>query len=173
MNRVLIIEDEGIAASRLIGLLMEIDPNFQLIGQVDSVKSAIDWFQQNDAPDLAFFDIQLADGQSFEIFDAVSVPCPIIFTTAYDQFAIQAFKVNSIDYLLKPITKSDLKGAIEKFKSAKPKAAHYDTTELLQLLSQGTKKYKERFVVKVGEHLKSVLTIEIEAIYSADKTTMR
>lgn len=171
MIRVFIIEDEGIAANRLMALLEELDGSFEIVGLADSIKSAIRWFQENEAPDLAFFDIQLADGKSFEIFDQADVTCPIVFTTAYDQYAIQAFKVNSIDYLLKPISKADLKGAIEKFKSTTTKTVNYDATELLQLLSIDNKKYKERFVVKVGEHLKSVVVSEIGVFLSEERTT--
>jgi len=100
---ILIIEDEGIAADRLVQLLVELDASIEVIARLDSVKSSVKWLAENAEPDLAFFDIQLADGKSFEIFEQANITCPIIFTTAYDQYAIQAFKVNSVDYLLKPM----------------------------------------------------------------------
>lgn len=169
--KVLIVEDEGIAADRLQKLLAELEPTAEVVEHVDSVKSAVRWFQANSSPDLAFFDIQLADGKSFEIFEQVEVKCPIIFTTAYDQYAIQAFKVNSVDYLLKPVPKDDLTQALTKFKSASESTAPIDPNVLMQLLDQSTNKYKERFVVKVGEHLKSVMVADISVIYSEDKST--
>ncbi len=167
---VLIVEDEGIAAERLIDLIRQLEPASTVVGEVDSVKSAVRWFKGNTAPDVAFFDIQLADGHSFEIFDQVNVSCPIIFTTAYDQYAIQAFKVNSVDYLLKPIKKDDLARALQKFKSA-ARQQQPDMTALMALVQQQTQRYKERFVIKVGEHLKTVLTTDVGIFYSQDKAT--
>lgn len=168
--RVLIVEDEGLAADRLGQMIRELQPGAQIAGRADSVKSAVRWFQSEPAPDLAFFDIQLADGLSFEIFEKVHVSCPIIFTTAYDQYAIQAFKVNSIDYLLKPIKKDDLKAALAKFQSLKAPQA-LDVAALAQLLRGSSTTHKERFVIKVGEHLKAVPTQEIQVFYSQDKAT--
>ncbi|MCP4459619.1 MAG: response regulator transcription factor [Cytophagales bacterium] len=170
--KVLIIEDEGIAADRLAQLLLELDTSVEVVARLDSVKSSVKWFSENDEPDLAFFDIQLADGKSFEIFERAKVTCPIIFTTAYDQYAIQAFKVNSVDYLLKPIVPEDLKQALNKFKSqTEGHTRSNHTAELIYLLQQRSKKYKERFVIKVGDHLKSVLTADVELFYSQDKAT--
>lgn len=168
--KALIIEDEHLAAERLKQVLYEIDPKIEIVGKVDSIKSALKWFNENEQPDLAFFDIQLADGKSFEIFEQTKVECPIIFTTAYDQYAIQAFKVNSVDYLLKPIGKNELGKALIKFKSNSAKPVT-DTNELLQLLKQQSVKYKERFVVKVGDHLKSVMTADSLVFYSQEKAT--
>jgi DNA-binding LytR/AlgR family response regulator len=167
---VLIVEDEGIAAERLIALIRQLEPTISVVGEVDSVKSAVRWIQGNAAPDLAFFDIQLADGHSFEIFEQVQVSCPIIFTTAYDQYAIQAFKVNSIDYLLKPIKKDDLARALQKFKST-TQPLQSDMAALLALMQQQTQRYKERFVIKVGEHLKQVNTPDVALFFSAEKAT--
>jgi DNA-binding LytR/AlgR family response regulator len=168
---ILIVEDEQIATDRLIRLLQNIDPDIKIVGQVDSIKSTVKWLAAHPTPDLAFFDIQLADGISFKVFEQTEVTCPIIFTTAYDQYAIQAFKVNSIDYLLKPLVEKDLEGALLKFESTKNKPA-IDASQLLQLLGQKESvKYKERFVIKVGDHLKSVLTQEVELFYSQDRTT--
>ncbi len=112
---VLIIEDEKPAAKRLISLLQQYDKDIVVLDQLDTVKKAIRWFSEHEPPDLVFMDIQLADGLSFAIFDQVTAPSPIIFTTAYDQYAVQAFKVNSVDYLLKPIGPEELAQAIDKF----------------------------------------------------------
>ena len=170
--KVLIIEVEGIAADRLIQLLKNLEDSIEVVGRLDSVKSSVKWFTENNEPDLAFFDIQLADGKSFEIFEQTKIICPIIFTTAYDQYAIQAFKVNSIDYLLKPIVPEELERALEKFKSqSRGNAQSTDAAELITLLQQQSKKYKERFVIKVGDHLKSVMTVDAEIFYSHDKAT--
>lgn len=169
--KVLIVEDEGIAADRLSQLLAQLDPAIEVLDQLDSIKSVVGWLQNNPEPDLAFFDIQLADGLSFEIFNQTNVSCPIIFTTAYDQYAIQAFKVNSVDYLLKPIVEEDLRLAMDKFRKRQSPTAVIDPAALMQMIRQHNQAYKERFVIKVGEHLKSVLTREVELFYSQDKAT--
>ncbi|MEP2026243.1 MAG: LytTR family DNA-binding domain-containing protein [Reichenbachiella sp.] len=169
--KVLIVEDEGIAAERLIQLLGQIDHTIEIVEHLDSVKSVVDWFQLNTSPDLAFFDIQLADGLSFEIFNQVDINCPIIFTTAYDQYAIEAFKVNSIDYLLKPMVTEDLQRALDKFNKQKSPTQSVDVSALMNLMQQQNKSYKERFVIKVGEHLKSVLTEDVEIFLSENKAT--
>lgn len=167
--RVLIVEDEQIAADRLIRLISEIDKSIEIVEHLDSVKSTISWFGKNDEPDLLFLDIQLADGLSFEIFEEHKIKCPIIFTTAYSEYAIKAFKVNSIDYLLKPISSEDLTGAIDKYK-AQNLTGNVDTTVLIDMLQQSNS-FKERFIIKVGEHLKSVLTSDTEIFYSFEKAT--
>lgn len=169
--KVLIVEDEGIAADRLIQLLEQLDGSIEIVEHLDSVKSVVEWFESNTSPDLAFFDIQLADGLSFEIFELAEVNCPIIFTTAYDQYAIEAFKVNSIDYLLKPMVETDLQRALDKFQKQKQPAQTVDISALMNLMQQQNKSYKERFVIKVGEHLKSVLTGEVEIFLSENKAT--
>ncbi|WP_456461497.1 LytR/AlgR family response regulator transcription factor [Reichenbachiella sp.] len=169
--KVLIVEDEGIAADRLIQLLEQLDASIEVVEHLDSVKSVVEWFESHATPDLAFFDIQLADGLSFEVFEQVEVSCPIIFTTAYDQYAIEAFKVNSIDYLLKPMVEADLQRALDKFQKQKQPAQNVDVSALMNLMQQQTKSYKERFVIKVGEHLKSVLTEEVEIFLSENKAT--
>lgn len=169
--KVLIVEDEGIAADRLIQLLEQLDASIEVVEHLDSVKSVVEWFESHATPDLAFFDIQLADGLSFEVFEQVEVSCPIIFTTAYDQYAIEAFKVNSIDYLLKPMMEADLQRALDKFQKQKQPAQTVDISALMNLMQQQTKSYKERFVIKVGEHLKSVLTEEVEIFLSENKAT--
>lgn len=172
--KILIVEDEPQAARRLQSLVKAILPEATLLETIDSVKKSIQWFQQNPAPDLVFMDIQLADGISFQIFDQVKITSPIIFTTAYDEYALKAFKVNSIDYILKPVDEDELRAAITKFKSmntVKETSPSQLMESITLAMSMLTKKYKERFVIKVGEHLKSVETTEILFFYSLEKTT--
>lgn len=172
---ILIIEDEVMAAERLEEMILSLFPETVVLDRIDSISTAVDWFGDNKAPDLAFFDIQLADGLSFEIFEQAQVNCPVIFTTAFDEYALKAFKVNSIDYLLKPIGKDELQAAIEKYiqlhakpneeaKSIAPEAID----NVLRLL---TKQYKSRFVVKVGEHIRSISTDDIQCFYSMSKAS--
>ena len=168
--KVLIVEDEVPAVAHLTALLARIDPSIEILGNLDSVKSAVNWFNQNQEPDLLFLDIQLADGKSFEIFERTPVKCPIIFTTAYDQFAIKAFEVNSIDYLLKPITRDKLDRAVAKFKS-QSQPVGIDLSAIKELIGGQSKKYKEQFIIKVGEHLKKVLTSDVELFMSQDRST--
>jgi DNA-binding LytR/AlgR family response regulator len=171
--KVLIIEDEPHAAQRLSKLIDELMPASTLLATIDSVKKAVAWFKANPKPDIIFMDIQLADGLSFDIFEQVDIQSPVIFTTAYDAYALKAFKVNSIDYILKPVDKDDLGAALKKL--SKLSVDQQGTRALLDHIGQAmqmlTRKYKTRFVIKVGEHLK---TIEINAVrffYSQDKTS--
>lgn len=171
--KILIIEDEEPAAKRLQKMLKEIEPDIHVLGQIVSVSSAVKWFGENPQPDLLFSDIQLSDGLSFEFFKAVEVSCPVIFTTAYDQYAIDAFKVNSIDYLLKPIKKEELEKAVGKFRKLAVTAAPpaIDINKLLQTLSPAGAEYKKRFVVRYGEHIKTIDIEEVVYFYTEDKVT--
>lgn len=171
--KILIIEDEEPAAKRLQKMLKEIEPGITVLGQIVSVSSAIKWFSENEKPELVFSDIQLSDGLSFELFKAVDVACPVIFTTAYDQYAIDAFKVNSIDYLLKPIKKEDLEKAVAKYKKLSVSAAPpaIDINKLLQTLNPAGAEYKKRFVVRYGEHIKTIDIEEVVYFYTEDKVT--
>lgn len=170
--RILIVEDEPIAAERLQQLVLELEPTAQVLARIDSIKNTVSWLKSNPSPDLILLDIQLADGVSFQIFDSVAVTCPIIFTTAYNEYALKAFKVNSIDYILKPIDKDELKAALEKFKRlVKPVPQGNLMESIANAMELLTKKYKTRFVVKVGEHLRSIETSDIFFFYSQDKTT--
>jgi len=174
MYKILIIEDEKPAAEWLQQLILKFDPQISVLAVIDSVSGAAEWFEQHSAPDLAFMDIQLADGLSFEIFERVKVPCPVIFTTAYEEYAIKAFKVNSVDYLLKPISYSELEAAFQKFGNQIRKVEDVQpvTIELLNKVKEMLRKqYKTRFVIKVGEHLKSIPVEEILFFYSLDKAT--
>ncbi len=170
---VLIIEDEPLAAQRLETLIVDIIDHARVVSKIDSVKKSVQWLQKNAAPDLILMDIQLADGLSFQIFEQCEVKSPVIFTTAYDEYALKAFKVNSIDYILKPVDKTELANALRKLESLKNIQPTQEV--LMQSISQAmsmlTKKYKERFVIKVGEHLKTVDVKNILYFYSQEKTT--
>lgn len=173
--KILIIEDENLAAKRLISLLQKIQPDAEILAVLDSVKRAVVWLNDNPAPDLLFFDIQLADGLSFEILEHVKVTAPIIFTTAFDEYAIQAFKVNSIDYLLKPIDPQELENAINKYHSrigvVPPAQVGIDIKALQSAMLQLSKQYKERFLVKIGEHIRTIEVSDVAYFYSQEKAT--
>lgn len=167
---ILIIEDEKPAASRLRRLLEAHFPQARFEEVLDTVSKSVRWMEQNAAPDLIFCDIQLADGISFEIFERVKVQSPVIFTTAFDQYAIRAFQVNAVDYLLKPIDPADLARAVEKFKSSQVKPVL--DLELLKHLLQGEKKtYKTRFLVRFGEKIQSVAVEDVAFFFSEERVT--
>jgi len=167
----IIIEDEKPAARRLERMLER--NGIKSLVQLHSVAESINWLKNNPQPDLIFLDIQLSDGLSFEIFEAVNISSAIIFTTAYDQYTLKAFKLNSVDYLLKPIEEEELLTAIHKYKHSKASRAinASDINSLKQLLVASKKEYKTRFMVQVGQHLKLVKTNDIECFYSEDKAT--
>jgi len=170
MKKILIIEDEEAAYKRLQKMVIAELPEANILSPIVSIRSAIEWFSSNPAPDLIFLDVHLADGQSFEIFKQVKVTSPIIFTTAYDQYAIEAFKLNSIDYLLKPIKKEELKRAIEKFLHLNPPPGSEITIQkLLSTLQAQPAAYKQRFVVKYGEHIKTIETGDSAYFYTENK----
>ena len=169
--KILIIEDEEPAAKRLWKLIVEMQPDAQLLDSMHSVEGAIQWLQQNNAPDLIFSDIQLSDGISFEIFKKTNTLCPVIFITAFDQYAIEAFKVNSVDYLLKPVKKTELEVAFTKFKKNfnSNAAQSINIDQLLKAYKPQKTEYKKRFVVRYGEHIKTINTEEIAYFYTEDK----
>ena len=173
--KILIIEDEHLAAKRLEDLLYKYNKEIEILAKISSVKKSIKWFSQNPEPDLAFMDIQLGDGLSFEIFEQVKINCPIIFTTAYDEYAIKAFKVNSVDYLLKPFDFKELSNSIEKYKANFNVKLSNDNTiqqsKIEEVVNMLANKYKDRFVVKVGVHIKPVETADILFFYSMEKAT--
>lgn len=174
--QIFIVEDEELAVKKLQKTLLAVDPAIEIAGTADSIASAVEWLQQHVQPDLILMDIELADGQSFEIFNLVEVKSPVIFTTSYDEYALKAFKVNSIDYLLKPIQKEDMEAALEKFKSLKKvytrnneQAINVGTLvkELQQTMQN--KDYRKRFLVK---HLQKLISVEVDHIayfYSDDR----
>ncbi|WKL50209.1 LytTR family DNA-binding domain-containing protein [Flavobacterium pectinovorum] len=172
----LIIEDEKPAARLLQRKLEKL--NIAVETMLHSVEESVNWFSNNEHPDLIFLDIQLSDGLSFEIFEKVEIKSAIIFTTAYDEYALKAFKLNSIDYLLKPIDEDDLDVAVAKFKMRLPKIEsetknlQLDFEQIRQMLSNPFEKsFKKRFTVKIGQHLKVITTDEIECFFSENKGT--
>tara|TARA_R110000787_G_scaffold286199_1_gene403688 strand:+ start:2990 stop:3748 length:759 start_codon:yes stop_codon:yes gene_type:complete len=169
---VIIIEDEKPAARRLNRMLNVLGIDAQVM--LHSVEESLNWFQNNKHPDLIFLDIQLSDGLSFEIFEEVSVDSAIIFTTAYDEYALKAFKLNSVDYLLKPIDEDELKTAIDKYKNQQPKESNLQVNidDIRKLLINPIdRKYKKRFTIKIGQHIKIIHVDEIECFYSENKAT--
>ena len=172
---VLIIEDEILASKRLRQLILEIDKTIIIVAVLDSIESAIKWFNNGLQIDLVFMDIQLSDGLCFEIFKQVKVESPIIFTTAFNEYAIRAFKVNSIDYLLKPINKKELEQAITKFEDLKDRFADsfkgVDFRELLQSMSLNRKVYRSRFLVKTGQSFVKINSEGIAYFFVDNKLT--
>lgn len=168
----IIIEDEKPSARRLQRMLDTL--GVQAETMLHSVEESIAWFQNNAHPDLIFLDIQLSDGLSFEIFESIDIQSAVIFTTAYDEYALQAFKLNSIDYLLKPIDDEDLAKAVAKYKTRIPKqqSVTLDFDDIKKLLVNPIEReYKKRFSVKVGQHLKLINIEDIECFYSENKGT--
>ena len=166
----IIIEDEQIAAKRLRELIESFRPDYEYVAKFDSIESATISLPALKF-DLLFMDIQLADGNSFDIFDQISLTAPIIFTTAYDEFALKAFKHNSIDYLLKPLDPAELQNAIVKFEKGNSQNQEAPAQNIDNLVKSLNPEGKERFVVKVGEHLKAVETKDVQLVYSQDKGT--
>ncbi|MCG7858312.1 LytR/AlgR family response regulator transcription factor [Flavihumibacter sp.] len=172
--KVLIIEDEELAVRKLQKTLQSVDAGAEVVGITDSIRASVKWLQDNKAPDLILMDIELADGQSFEIFDKVEVNSTVIFTTSYDEYALKAFKVNSVDYLLKPVQKEDLEAALDKYRkmkqllSATDAPANINVDNLVKELQQRlqTKEFRKRFLVKQGQKLVSVEVDDIAYFYS-------
>jgi len=167
--RVLILEDETRAVNHLKRLIQGVAPEVEVCAVFETVRDAVAYLKEDDEPDLIFSDVQLADGISFEIFSKVSIDCPIIFTTAFDTYAIEAFNTNGIDYLLKPIEEERLKKAMEK---AKNFSSGRRLDKLLQISTdQSSRRIKTRFMVKVGEKIRTIMVEDILAFYSFEKTT--
>lgn len=166
MIHVLILEDEEPAAKRLRKLLAETTEEVEILAVLDSISAAKEWLAANKTPELMLVDIHLADGISFELFKQVNITCPIIFTTAYDEYALQAFKLNSIDYLLKPIKKDELQKALKKFSTLSTKQP-LNIDQLLQAMTvNSADKYRQRFVIRYGEHIKTIETKEVAYFYT-------
>ncbi|MGZ5191060.1 MAG: LytR/AlgR family response regulator transcription factor [Flavisolibacter sp.] len=171
---ILIVEDEELAVKKLKKTLFSVDESANIVGEADSIKSTVSWLQNNPSPDLILMDIELADGQSFEVFNHVQVKSPVIFITSYDEYALKAFKVNSVDYLLKPVQKEDLQVALEKYRQMKKiyateqEAPTLSIDVLVKELQQKlqTKEYRKRFLVKHGQKLVSVEVDEIAYFFS-------
>jgi DNA-binding LytR/AlgR family response regulator len=165
--KVLIIEDEKPASQKLIRLLEEVEPGIIILDVIGSIAGATNWLVSNQQPDLIFMDIQLEDGICFEIFEKCSIKTPVIFTTAYDEFSLKAFKVNSVDYLLKPIVPGELTKAIGKFKEIHDQKTEFQKIE--SIISQLQPKTKERFLVRTGEHYRSVPVSDINCFFIKEK----
>lgn len=167
--RLVIIEDEQLAAERLKALLKELEPGLEIMAVLTCVGEAVAWLQKN-RPDLIFMDIHLSDGSCFAIWDRMALNVPVIFTTAYDQYAIQAFKVNSVDYLLKPIRKEELRRGLEKYKTVHAIPALADMAGLLESLRNTGKSYKSRFLLQYGERIETIDVKEIAYFYAMEKS---
>jgi len=165
---VLIIEDEKVAADKLEHMLESIDPTIKVMAKLGSIKNSVKWLLHQTA-DLIFLDIQLSDGISFSIFEQVDVNTPIIFTTAYDQYAIRAFQINSIAYLLKPIRKSELGESLKKYKTLHSSSG-IDFDALLAQLQASTKEYKKRFLIQIGSKIKKVEVSDVAYFFVQDKS---
>jgi DNA-binding LytR/AlgR family response regulator len=171
--RVLIVEDEPFAQQELKRLLSGTGRDISIAGCTDSIEDTVEWLRNNSLPDLIFLDIQLSDGLSFGIFNHEKILCPVIFTTAYDEYSIQAFKVNSIDYLLKPIKPEELKSALDKLdavrKSYNPEnPLPFDLARLEQLLSPASREYKSRFIARLGDQIKHIGIEDVAWLYAED-----
>ena len=171
MINIFIVEDEEAALNRLFKIIKKIIPGANVVGSEDSIESCVEWFETHAQPDLVFMDIHLADGLSFEIFQKVAITAPVIFTTAYDQYAVKAFKVNSIDYLLKPIKPEELVKSLKKFKhwnkNTPPQPIDYD--RLSRMLKESQATYQERMVVKYGQKIKTIEIKNTAYFYTAEK----
>jgi DNA-binding LytR/AlgR family response regulator len=170
--KILIIEDEQPAAKQLTKMLQKADPSVSIIETIDSVEASVKWLNTFPSPDAIFMDIQIADGLSFAIFNEVELTCPVVFTTAFDQYAIKAFRVNALDYLLKPIDEDELNGVLNKLKIKTP--PQYSIDFLQNLVPQFTKSipdFKSRFLIKQGTTLNFVETNDIAFFFSEDGLT--
>ena len=167
--RILIVEDETAAYENLVDILATVDSHIQIAGNTESIRQTVRWLKTNPVPDLILMDIHLSDGSAFSIFNSLNVETPIIFITAYDEYAIEAFKVNSIDYLLKPIREEDLKRALDKFR----KLTRHDIVKYLSQITQLTAmpKYKDKILIPVMDKLQPVDLNEISCFYTTEKKT--
>ena len=170
--KIIIIEDEIIAAKKLMGMIQTYDPSVEVLAVLPSVGESVEWLASHPSPDLILLDIHLSDGSSFEIFEKINLQSFIIFTTAFDQYLLKAFKLNSVDYLLKPIQYEDFEKAMNKFCAFYQKNVSQLPKEVIHLLSDlksGDKKYKDRFVVRVGEKIKSIQIDQILYFFADQK----
>ena len=168
---VLIVEDEKLAAKRLEQLLSECDKSIYVLAKIESVEETVKWLNNNPEPDLIFLDVQLEDDLSFVIFDQVHIKTPVIFTTAYDEYAIKAFKLNSIDYLLKPVNKEELRSALNKYQTWIHNYKPVDLKSLLDTISKSPSEYKSRFIITAGSRIKTIGIEEIAYFYSEEGIT--
>lgn len=170
--RVVIIEDEALAAKRLSSMIKSYDNKIDIVASLESVAESVEWFSKNQHPDLIFLDIHLEDDLSFAIFDKVTINSPIIFTTAFDEYAIKAFKLKSIDYLLKPIVQEELHNALKKYKEmVYDKPENPDLSTLYKLIFDNAKQYRERFSVNVGQRIKTFMISDVAYFLSDEGYT--
>ena len=167
---VLIIEDEPAAAQRMRKLLAEVDPTIRVLSVLETVAESVAWFEQHDPPDIAFFDIRLADGDSFEIFGRTEVTCPVVFTTAFDEHALQAFRVNAVDYLLKPVKLEELAAAVERCRGLRVVRDHASLRPGPSAAEVPTA-FIKRFLIRYGDHFRVVEPNDIAYIFSQEKNT--
>lgn len=165
--KAIIIEDEKLAAQKLKSMLSKVQPNLEIVAEIGSIEEAVNFFQSENEVELVFLDIHLSDGSSFNIFDKVEIKAPIIFTTAYDEYALKAFKVNSIDYLLKPIAEADLRKALDKLKNITEKEGKVNVEKFLSTFKENKPAFKQRFLVSYGSQIKSI-KVEDSAYFYAD-----
>lgn len=174
--KVIIVEDEYYTAQGLQTLLTEADPNIEVLTILQSVSECVEWFESNPEPDLAFMDIHLADGQVFSLFERIQISCPVIFTTAYEEYALKAFEVNSIDYLLKPIKRSDLQRALDKIKRFTQKEQKVDNqalmAKMLEALNESQLSYKSHFLIPFQDKLIPISVDKIAYIRSENKASV-
>lgn len=173
--KVVIIEDEQLTAANLAELLRDIIPGVEIGAVLQSVSESVDWFKNNPMPDVVFMDIHLADGSSFSIFDRTDITCPIIFTTAYDEYALRAFRVNSVDYLLKPVSKESLERALDKLRRLSG-TTPVDNSELIRQIASAVKQkdavYKSSLLVPVRDKLTPVSVKDIAYIYVEERNSV-
>jgi len=169
--KILVVEDEPLAGEKIISYLHQLLPDGEVSGPIASVSEGVAWLETNDSPDVIISDIMLSDGLCFDIYSALNTKCPIIFTTAYDEYAIRAFEVNSIDYLLKPISKDKLEASLQKISGVAERKDRDDVDfkKLAELLQMSNKTYKSRFLVKIGLKIKAVPTNKIAYFFTQDK----
>ncbi|MCG6188225.1 LytR/AlgR family response regulator transcription factor [Maribellus maritimus] len=167
--KVVIVEDERLAAEKLQRLLKQVDSGIEVLKVLESVEESVNWFSANVSPNLVFMDIQLDDGISFEIFDTLKIEVPVIFTTAFDEYAIRAFKVNSVDYLLKPVEKAALENSLRKYRNIY--TAKQTEINISKVFEHMAKTYKSRFLVKIGTHFQSVPVENISCFFVEERST--
>ena len=175
MTSALIIEDEKLAAEHLQGIIGKCDAAIHILAVLDSIDASVKWIENNQSPHLIFMDIQLSDGLCFEIFNSIRITCPVIFTTSYEEYTLKAFKVNSVDYLLKPVTLIDCQYAINQYKTQNNLFAQTDKWDLNgkvdRILKDISNRYKSRFIANAGTHIRSIEVENINCFYSLGKST--
>ncbi len=166
---ILILEDEPVAGKRMSKIISQLQPESNILAVVESVASALKWFAENDLPDLIFMDIQLADGLSFEIFNHLKITTPIIFTTAFDEYTLKAFKVNSIDYLLKPIKDTEVAQSLQKYHELQPNTPQPDYQKLAAAIDESQRQKNKRIVVRYGQNIKAINLQDAAYFYTQEK----